>query len=495
MHDARPSVDWTEILGPSTSGVPPPTGFSGFSCRPRELERGGLFFAFPEFLTYNEWCDGHDLCGEALARGAAGLVADRPVEQSFAAEWIVPDPRKAFARAARAAHGYPDEAIELIGVTGTNGKTTTARLIAHLAEAAGMPAGTMGTLGCWLGDRHVEPMDYTTDLAHESIRRLARLRAEGARLVAMEVSSHALALQRVDRFRFRAAVFTNFTQDHLDFHGDIESYFAAKRGLFEMLTCGGAAVINAADPRAAALAAATGAQVLTYSTDAAYPADVLAEDIRLGAASLHLRFAWRGGCHKLSAPLAGRFQADNVLAAVTSLLALGYPVGPLCAAAESFTPVPGRMETVALRGGATAVIDYAHNPGGLENLLRACRSMKHRELLLVFGCGGDRDRGKRPLMGRIAESLADRLFVTSDNPRTEDPAQIIKDILSGMEHSERAAVDPDRAAAIAAACFTAEDGDLVVVAGKGHEDYQILGTEKTPFSDRREVERFAAGTA
>ncbi len=495
MQDARVSVDWTGILGPPARGLPPPEGFRGFSCRPEELERGGLFFAFPEFLAYNRWCDGYDLCGEALARGAAGVVADRPGGGSFAAEWIVPEPRKAFARAARAAHGCPDDALDLIGVTGTNGKTTTARLIAHLAGASGAAAGSMGTLGCWLGGHRLEDMEYTTDLAHESMRRLGRLRSEGAGLVAMEVSSHALALDRVEGFRFRAGVFTNFTQDHLDFHGDIESYFSAKRRLFETLPPGGAAVINVADPSAATLAAACAAKVITYSSDAQLPADVMAEDIRLSPSSLSLRYVWRGASHSLSAPLAGRFQADNVLGAVAALLALGYAPERLCEAAGSFPAVPGRMETVALRDGATAVIDYAHNPGGLENLLHACRAMEPRNLLLVFGCGGDRDRGKRPLMGRVAETLADRLYVTSDNPRTEAPARIIEAILGGMHNPERAAVDPDRAAAIEAACAAAGDGDLVVVAGKGHEDYQIIGTEKTPFSDRREVERWAGETS
>ncbi|MCC5807844.1 MAG: UDP-N-acetylmuramoyl-L-alanyl-D-glutamate--2,6-diaminopimelate ligase [Opitutales bacterium] len=492
MGPARVAVDWTGVLGVPALGRVPAEGFSGFSCRPGEVEAGDLFFAFPEFLAYNRWSDGLARIGEARARGAAGVVADRPTGASFAAGWVVPDPRKAFAEAARAAYGRPDEALDLIGVTGTNGKTTTVRLIAHLAGVPGAAAASMGTLGCWLGDRRIESMDYTTDLAHESMRRLARLRAAGAGLVAMEVSSHALALDRVERFCFRAGVFTNFTQDHLDFHGDTESYFAAKRRLFERLPPGGTAVINAADPRAAALAAASSGGLLTYSTDTAFPADVMAEDVRPGASSLRLRFAWRGRSHDLVAPLAGRFQADNVLAAVAALLALGHSPERLCESAGDFPPVPGRMETVVLGGGATAVIDYAHNPGGLENLLRACRGMEHRKLLLVFGCGGDRDRGKRPLMGRLGEALADRLFVTSDNPRTEDPARIIRDILGGMDNPERAAVDPDRAAAIAAACAAAGEGDLVVVAGKGHEDYQIIGTEKTPFSDRREVEFWTA---
>lgn len=487
-------MDWKSILGPPTRGAVPRAGFTGVSCRADELEEGALYFAFSEFLACNRWGDGHALARQALARGAAGIVAERPVGggASFAAEWIVPHPRRVFALAARAAYDRPDSVIDLIGVTGTNGKTTTAHLIAHLADGPDASTGSMGTLGCSLGAEQIEPMEYTTDLAHETMRRLALLRARGARMVAMEVSSHALALDRVAGFRFRAAVFTNFTQDHLDFHGNIESYFAAKSRLFQMLSPEGVAVINAADPRAGPLAAASAGHVLTYSTDAGFPADVMAEDIRLDPSSLWMRFAWQGKSHEVRAPLAGRFQADNLLAAFTVLLALGHPPEWLCAAAGRFRPVSGRMETVALGNGATAVIDYAHNPGGLENLLRACRSMDHRKIRLVFGCGGDRDRGKRPLMGRIAEMLADHLHITSDNPRTEDPEAIIREILAGMHHPESAAVNPDRASAIAAACAAAKSGDLVVVAGKGHEDYQILGTKKIDFSDRREVERWIA---
>ncbi len=477
------------VLGAAAEGDLPAQGFTALACRLEEVIPGALYFGFEEFLEYNCWIDGGARVDEAIARGACGLVLKEASKREGAfVEWTVRSPRRAFAALAREAYARPDDGLMLVGVTGTNGKTTSTALIGHLAGAVGTPAGWMGTLGCHCGSEWVEAMDYTTDLAHASMRRLNRLRASGATLAAMEVSSHALALDRVAGFRFRAGVFLNLTQDHLDFHGDAVAYRNAKQQLFAGLERTAVAVLNRDDPHWEAFASATSAQIFTYGIEAA-GADLRARVIGASPGGLQFSFTWAGEDYTVRAPLSGRFQVENLLAALGTLLALGYPPKTLCAAATIFPGVPGRMESVALPNGSTAIIDYAHNPGGLQRLLQACSELKARRLILVFGCGGDRDRGKRPIMGRIAEA-ADQVFVTSDNPRTEDPRLIIDEILRGFGMPGKASVLVDRRDAIAAACSEAQAGDLVVIAGKGHEDYQIVGTQKEAFSDRAEVENW-----
>lgn len=462
--------------------------FSSLACRPEEVRSGGLFFAFEEFLRYNEWVDGKDWVGAALSAGAAGVVMDRPLsrelEASGASAFTVACARRAFAEAARLLHGCPDADLRPVGVTGTNGKTSIVGLLAALGTRLEGRGGSLGTLGFRVNGLEAEPMDYTTDLAHENFRRLARFRAEGGGLLAMEVSSHALALDRVHGLRFGAAIFTNLTQDHLDFHGSMEAYREAKARLFAGLPGDATAIINATDSAGDHMAACTRARVWRFSSDPTVSAEFSATAVHASAAGTAFTVTFRGERARVRSPLVGRFQIDNLLAVIAAGCARGHSLEAVAEAVGEGTPPPGRMEAHPLASGAVGLVDYAHNPGGLENLLRACRDLRPRRLLLVFGCGGDRDRTKRPLMGRIAENGADLVWVTSDNPRTEDPVAIIDDILQGFQHPHRAVREVDRADAIRLAMAEARAGDLLVVAGKGHETYQIIGKTKHAYSDQ-----------
>ncbi|MCC5840146.1 MAG: UDP-N-acetylmuramoyl-L-alanyl-D-glutamate--2,6-diaminopimelate ligase [Opitutales bacterium] len=462
--------------------------FAGLACRPEEVRPGSLFFAFEEFLRYNEWVDGKDWMDAAISAGAGGLVADFFVEQAVGrpeiSRFAVPNPRRAFAAAARLLHGAPDEDLRPVGVTGTNGKSSIVGLIAAVGRRLEGRGGSLGTLGFRVNGEEIEPMDYTTDLAHENFRRMARFRSEGGGLLAMEVSSHALALDRVHGVHFAQAVFTNLSQDHLDFHGDMAAYRNAKARLFAELRPGAKAIINAMDAAADQMVAGTAATVWRFAATPAVSADFVATEVEATARGTAFTVIFRGARAPVRSALVGRFQIDNLLAAIAVGCARGHPLEAVAAAVSEGTPPPGRMEAHPLDSGAVGLVDYAHNPGGLENLLRTCRDLAPRRILLVFGCGGDRDRSKRPLMARIAENGADRVWVTSDNPRTEDPEAIIDDILAGLREPARAVREADRATAIRLAMGEAREGDLLVVAGKGHETYQIIGTRKFPFSDQ-----------
>lgn len=462
--------------------------FTGLACRPEEVRPGSLFFAFSEFLRYNEWVDGNAWIEAAISAGAKGLVAHPLPEQSAGLANItlfaVTDPRRSFATAAKLFHGAPDADLRPVGVTGTNGKSSIVGLIAALGSRLEGRGGSMGTLGFRVDDEEIESMDYTTDLAHENFRRMARFRAEGRGLLAMEVSSHALALDRVHGVHFGQAVFTNLSQDHLDFHGDMETYRQAKARLFRELPADSTAIINAMDPAADLMVANSAATVWRFAADPACSADFVASGVEATSRGTAFTVTFRGQRAPVRSALVGRFQIDNLLAAIAVGCARGHPLEAVTAAVSEGKPPPGRTQACPLDSGAVGLVDYAHNPGGLENLLRACRDLRPRRILLVFGCGGDRDRSKRPLMARIAEDGADLVWVTSDNPRTEDPEAIIEDILSGFRRPSRVARQADRAAAIRLAMAEAREGDLLVVAGKGHETYQIIGTQKFPFSDQ-----------
>jgi len=483
----------------------PDLDVTGLECRAAHLQPGQVYFAIDEYLRYNIWCHGADDIATAIACGASAIVRapDAPTLVGAPAPAPIPvihvaDPRLAFGRAARNFHRVPDARVPVVAVTGTNGKTTTVRLIEHLFAAVAGAGGSTGTLGVFLSGAKIGGSDYTTDLAHENFRRLRALVDAGARGIAMEVSSHALALDRVAGLQFAAAVVTNVTRDHLDFHGTDEAYRAAKLRLIEMLPPGVPAVLNrdmdcyAAFARAAD---AVGARCLSYGTetDTGAGADVRASaiDCRIDGSRFTIDGAF--GRHNVHTRLLGRFQVYNTLAAFTACAALGLNPAALAAALADFQPAPGRMETVPLPRGVMAVVDYAHNPDGLRNLLENCRALKVRRLLVVFGCGGDRDRGKRPIMGGIATAIADHTWITSDNPRTEDPDAIIADIVAGCAPGANFTTITDRTAAILAAYAAATEGDLLVVAGKGHEDYIIVGHDKIPYSDLSVLARCAAG--
>lgn len=405
--------------------------------------------------------DGHDYAGAALQRGAVALLVEHPVEVAVP-QVVVPDTRRAMALAAAAFEGNPSHRLDVVAVTGTNGKTTTASLVRSILETDGRPTGMIGTL---TGAR-------TTPEAPDLQRQLAAMTSRGLVAVAMEVSSHALTLHRVDGTHFRVAVFTNLGLDHLDFHADAEDYFAAKRRLF---TAGLAdvAVVNADDPYGRRLLDEAEIPSVPYTPSAL-------EAVEVGLAGS--RFRWRD--HDVTVRLGGHFNVANALAAAEACLALGIAERSIVAGLANAEPVPGRFEVVPSAGDFTIIVDYAHTPEGLAQLLTAAADLADRDVVVVFGCGGDRDRSKRRPMGEVAARLASKVIVTSDNPRSEEPMAIIHEIELGVGSAAEVLVEPDRAEAIAAAVGSAEPGDVVVIAGKGHETTQVIGAETFPFDDR-----------
>lgn len=437
--------------------------------------------------------DGHAFVADALARGATAVVHSLPVNIPGGVTAIeVEDTRRALALLSRRWYGNPAADMTVIGVTGTNGKTTTTFILRSLLEAWGEPTGLIGTTGNYIG-AEVVPTNYTTPEAPELMALFARMRDAGIRTVVMEVSSHGLALDRVYGLRFAGAIFTNLTQDHLDFHASMEEYALAKKRLFDMLPSDATAVVNGDDPYGVRMLADSAAQtMLTVGRGNTCDIVIAAEEYALSSSSFELRRAGRDTL-RLTIPLVGRFNVENVAACAAYFLATGRSAGEIETAAGAIRPAPGRMERIALPNGAVAVVDYAHTPDALEKALMACRELLHGggRLLCVFGCGGDRDRTKRPVMGRLAVALADAVIVTNDNPRRESPESIVDDILSGVDDRSRCRVIPDRAEAIAWAVGQAQPGDLVLVAGKGHETWQIIGGQRLHFDDCEELRRLA----
>jgi UDP-N-acetylmuramoyl-L-alanyl-D-glutamate--2,6-diaminopimelate ligase len=440
--------------------VPPGAGdvmITSIDFDSREVGPGALFCCLR-----GEQLDGHAFAAGAVAAGAAALLVDHrldlPVPQLVAA-----DTRRTMARLAASFHGHPSRALDVIGVTGTNGKTTTAHVIAAALDALGGSTGVIGTLSG----------AHTTPEAPELQRRLAEFRDEGRSAVAMEVSSHALALDRVAGTRFRVAIFTNLGRDHLDFHKTQERYFAAKASLFtpELSAHG---VVNVDDVHGRLLADSATIPVTTYSLD-----DIA--DVRIGA--FDHEYTWRGV--RIRVALGGRFNVSNSLAAATTLAVLGREPAAIAAALAAVGPVPGRFEPVDAGQDFAVAVDYAHTPEALSEVLRAAREVARGRVIVVFGCGGDRDRTKRPAMGQAAASAADLVVVTSDNPRSEDPATIIGEVIAGVapRYGERIVVEPDRRAAIALAVGQAAEGDVVVIAGKGHETVQVFADRVEGFDD------------
>lgn len=427
--------------------------------------------------------DGHGFLGEAESRGATVALVEDPARTSLPAI-VVSDARAAAAHAASAAYGRPADALRMIAVTGTNGKTTTVSLIRHLLDEPDSRCASVGTVGVLVGSEG-EPLagggGLTTPGPIELQRLLAELLRIGVRTVAMEVSSHSLDQRRVDGVSFEAAVFTNLTRDHLDYHGTMESYAAAKARLLGYLQPRGVTVINADDPAWERLPRA--GRVVTFGT--AGGADVSASRIDFASSGARFDLAAPSGAARVSLPLLGQVNVSNALAAAAASLGIGTPFALVAERLETMPQVPGRLEIIARA--PTVVRDYAHTPDALERSLAAIRPFTTGRLILVFGCGGDRDRGKRPLMGQIAEQGADVVIITSDNPRNENPDAILDDIESGMTTSRHSRVE-DRRAAIALALQLASTDDLVLLAGKGHETYQIRGSDRLPF-DEREIVR------
>ena len=444
---------------------------TGLAYDNRAVQPGTLFFCVPGFTQ-----DGHAFAPEAITRGAAALVVERPLNLGVP-EILVASVRAAMAPVAAAFYGDPTAQLETVGVTGTNGKTTTAFLVGALLEAAGRQTGLLGTVKSVVGgaERSVE---RTTPEAIDLQRTFREMLDAGDVACSMEVSSHALELHRADAIHFAAAVFTNLTQDHLDFHETMEDYFLAKRRLFADARPRHA-VVNVDDSYGERLAGELpGAVTFAIDREATYQA----ADVRTDLSGSRFTVHGPDGAVKLNSPLPGRFNVYNVLGALAAVRALGVPLDVAMGAIETAGHVPGRFEPVEAGQAFAVLVDYAHTPDSLENVLRAARGLTDGRLHVVFGCGGDRDRGKRPMMGEIAKRLADRVIVTSDNPRSEDPEAIIDEILAGSGHDVEH--DADRRSAIAAAIAAAAPGDVVVIAGKGHEQGQEFeGGRKIPFDD------------
>ena len=448
----------------------------------RAVTPGAAFFCVP-----GERADGHEFAAQAVENGAVALVVERPVElptHQTVPQLVVDDARVAMAVAADLFFGEPTKELEVAGVTGTNGKTTTAYLLWSILDAAGRRPGLLGTVESRVGGE-VRPVVRTTPEAIDLQRTFREMLDAGDLSVALEASSHASTLRRLDRVRFDVLVFTNLTQDHLDFHGTMEDYYAAKRRLFTGAAPPPAAV-NVGDEAgrrlADELAETRRAPLVTFGL--ADDAEIRPDDLVLDGAGAR----FRAGGIELTTSLRGRFNVENVLGAVAAAQLLEVDDEEIAAGIAALTGVPGRFEAVDEGQPFTVLVDYAHTPDSLDNVLRAARDFTDGRLLVVFGAGGDRDRGKRPLMGKVAADLADVVVVTSDNPRGEEPLAIIQDVLQGTGTDVE--IDPDRRSAIQRVLSEAETGDVVVIAGKGHEQGQEVGSEKLPFDDR-EVAREA----
>jgi UDP-N-acetylmuramoyl-L-alanyl-D-glutamate--2,6-diaminopimelate ligase len=460
------------------------TGLAYHSAR---VEKGNLFFAL----------DGRRACGweyarEALNRGALAAVVEKEAPLKGLPLIRVPDARLAMALLAEKFYGQPSRRLRLVGVTGTNGKTTTTHLVEALYRRFGEKTGLIGTIGYRINDETM-PAQATTPEASDLQEILARMADRGVTRVAMEVSSHALAQHRVAGCRFAVAVLTNITSEHLDYHRTMEAYLEAKTKLF--MAMGGAsgdgfglraAVLNADDAHYAAVNRCCPGQKITYGVAA--PADIRAEDIRFDSRGVSFRVTGEFGAAPFTLRIPGLFSVYNALAAVGVGLAEGYPLDEISAALAGVSGVPGRFELVNGGQDFQVVVDYAHTPDGLENVLRAGRQITSGRVITVFGCGGERDRSKRAPMGETAMRYSDLAIATNDNPRGEDPDVIFREIMPGLQrwsHKGEYRVIPDRREAIAAALQAARKGDLVMIAGKGHEEYQVLKDRVIPFSDRQ----------
>jgi len=482
-----------ELIAADLAGENAAIEISGLAYDSRKVRLGTLFFCVPGFRS-----DGHDFAARAARDGAVALVVERPLGLGVP-EVVVPSVRAAMGPVAARWNGDPTARLRVVGITGTNGKTTTAFLVRALLEAAGERTGLLGTVTSIVGGEE-RPVQRTTPEAIDLQADFRAMLDSGDRACAMEVSSHALALGRAHGIKFAAAIFTNLTQDHLDFHETMEDYYQAKRRLFlpDDGPPPGVSVVNVGDAYGRRLAreidgavtfavddpaAARGRDADDHDGD--HPdADYRATDLRCDGAGCRFVLHTPVGRHEVMLAMPGRFNVANALGALAAADALGVDLDTSIAALERGVRVPGRFEPVQEGQGFAVIVDYAHTPDSLENMLRAAREVAHGRVICVFGAGGDRDRGKRPLMGEVAARMADVAVVTSDNPRSEAPAEIVAEIVAGIPASDAMHVEVDRRSAIERAVGLAEAEDVVVIAGKGHEQGQELaGGVKVPFDD------------
>lgn len=480
LADIMKGIKGAQVLGDTQVII------SGITHDSRKVLPGDIYACIPGFKL-----DGHDFAVAAVDAGASALLVERFLKLDIP-QLRVKDARQTVGFLATEIYGYPSRKLELVGVTGTNGKTTVTHLVEKIAQLGGKKTGLIGTLGARIADRDL-PGQHTTPESTEIQKLLSAMAEEKVETAVMEVSSHALDLGRVNGCTFRAGIFTNLSQDHLDYHQDMQEYLEAKALLFSGMNEDKEkqfAVLNADDASCAFLRQKTACKVVTYGVDSA--ADFRAGNIKLSAQGVEFEVNFQGTKAQVAYHTPGKFSVYNALAAFTWSVTAGYPPAVAIKALGEIKGVPGRFESIRKGQPFLVIVDYAHTPDGLENVLETAKEFTSGRLITVFGCGGDRDRKKRPLMGEAAARLSDYLVVTSDNPRTEDPDKIIEDILPGVGRANHTVI-ADRHQAIIHACSIALPGDTVLIAGKGHEDYQIIGTEKIHFDDREEVESALRG--
>ena len=468
----------------------------GISYNSKQVKPGDLFVAIPGAKT-----DGAYFIPEALQRGAVAVISNKKLNLFTMVPYIrVSDPRAALALASNHFFNYPSRKLKIIGITGTNGKTTTAYLIKSILEQAHHKSGLIGTIEYLIGDRQI-PASVTTPQSHDLQNYFAQMLKDGAKYGVMEVSSHALVQKRVLCIDFHRAIFTNLTRDHLDFHKTPTQYKQAKAILFNNLSSGSIAILNADDPVSKYYAAKTQAQIIFYSlldrnglerVKSRRMSGFTSIQAEINESSLYgnmLILSTPIGETTIQSPLIGRHNVYNILAAAATAVSLGVPVETIREGIEQFRVMRGRMETIPTNTGYTVMIDFGHTEDALKNVLSSLRPLVKGRIITVFGCGGDRDKGKRPLMGKIVSKLSDLFVITSDNPRSEDPLKIIKDIKKGIKRKSGYYNEPDRYEAIKKALSLARQDDLVLIAGKGHETYQIFKDTVKPFDDREIVKQ------
>lgn len=486
LIDIIRTLEVTSIIGPQDVEITDITADS------RAVTNSSLFIALDGATV-----DGHDYIDKAVAAGAVAVIVSKPVQVNDDVCVItVKDTRAAMMVVVPSFFDYPANKMRMIGVTGTNGKTTTTHMIRHILKNQGHKVGVIGTVHIMIGDTSY-PIHNTTPDVVDLQHILHQMVEEGVTYCVMEVSSHALALGRVAGVEFDTAVFTNLTQDHLDFHKTFENYLAAKCKLFEQVSSSNqhksnkGAVINIDDAYGERVVQKTKAPTITYSAQG--KGTLNASDIQMSTKMSDYTVQYNGEIYRVSMNTTGLFNVYNTLAAIGACLQEGISMEAIDTALKTFSAVPGRFELIEEGQDFAVVVDYAHTPDGLENILQTAQSIKEKRIIVVFGCGGDRDATKRPIMGRIAATYGDIIYVTSDNPRTEDPIQIVKDVEVGVKEALRDGtsykVIVDRRDAINHAIGAAKSGDIVIIAGKGHEDYQILKDQTIHFDDREEARR------
>jgi UDP-N-acetylmuramoyl-L-alanyl-D-glutamate--2,6-diaminopimelate ligase len=489
LDDLGKSLETCKLIGDGSIMI------SGLAFDSRSVKTGDLFCAIR-----GEQHDGFAFAQRAIKSGAVALITEGQNGDygngclSLKSPLPVPvllvkNARRAMAQAARVLYGDPAKKMHLLGVTGTNGKTTTAYLVRHILNTVGLKCGMTGTIEYDLGAGRTSG-DMTTPESLQMYEYFETMQKAGCQACISEVSSHALAKSRVEGLNFTAAAFTNLTQDHLDFHKDMESYFETKASLFSNLAKSAQAVINIDDKWGRKLPELCKARIISFGL--ASDADLCCQNLQLDLNGA--RFDLLYGKHKMTviSPLLGNFNVSNVLAAIGLAIGAGADIEAAATAVADFPGVPGRMESIKEARDFRVLVDYAHTEAALNSVLSCLRNLNPSRIITVFGCGGDRDRSKRPKMAQAAEAFSDQIIVTSDNPRTENPDEIIQEILNGLKRPCDAVLKPDRACAINKAITMAAVGDVVLIAGKGHEDYQILGQEKIHFDDRQEARKALA---